>query len=233
MLTFENAVFQKDDFTLKAHFSVAENKVTAVIGPSGTGKSTLLHGIAGFVAQTEGSLLFDHTDISKQIPAKRPVSLLFQDNNLFPHLSVLQNVALALSSKKRPPKTVVDQVEHMLQQVGLEGMSARKPSEISGGQQSRVALARALLQNRPLLLLDEPFSALGPALKEEMLDLSVSLANHRTVIMVTHDPADANHVADEVIGVAKGQAFPPRPTKEFMRNPPEAIGDYFGKSVVV
>ncbi len=230
MLTFEQVVFTQGGFSVGADLTVSENNVTAVIGPSGAGKSTFLHGIAGFVQQTSGRLFCAGADICDLSPGKRPVSMLFQDNNLFPHLTVLQNVTLALTSKLRPKKSIVTEVEHMLSQVGLEGLSARKPAELSGGQQSRVALARALLQNRAILLMDEPFSALGPALKDEMLDLSVSLASNRTVIMVTHNPADAERIADEVIGVAEGRAFSPVPTADFMSNPPETMRDYFRAS---
>ena len=227
MLTFENLCFTQADFTLSADLSISTGKVVAIIGPSGAGKSTLLHGVAGFVPQTKGRLLWQDEAISGRAPDKRPVSMLFQDNNLFPHLTVLQNVALALGSSLRPRKHVVDQVEDMLAKVGLSGLSHRKPSALSGGQQSRVALARALLQDRPVMLMDEPFSALGPALKNEMLDLSVSLAEHRTVIMVTHDPKDAVRIAKEVIGVVAGKAWSPVATQTFMAAPPEAMRDYF------
>ncbi|MFY0596667.1 MAG: ATP-binding cassette domain-containing protein [Cognatishimia sp.] len=229
MLTFDKAQFKQGGFFINADLIVSEGKVTAIIGPSGAGKSTLLHGIAGFVAQASGHLKWHDVDISQKPPAKRPVSMLFQDNNLFPHLTVLQNVALALSPKLRPSAEVCKQVEDMLSKVGLSGFSARKPAALSGGQQSRVALARALLQDRPVMLMDEPFSALGPALKNEMLDLSVALAKGRTVIMVTHDPKDADRIADEVIGVADGKALAPIATSKFMANPPKTLKAYFGQ----
>lgn len=229
MLTFEKAVFAQGAFSISADLTVAPEKVTAVIGPSGAGKSTLLHGIAGFVPQTAGQLLWGGATIDGRSPDKRPVSMLFQDNNLFPHLTVLQNVALALTSKLRPAGETIERVEAMLAHVGLNGLSGRKPAGLSGGQQSRVALARALLQDRPVMLMDEPFSALGPALKDEMLDLSVSLAAGRTVIMVTHDPSDAIRIAQEVIGVADGKAWIPMETSAFMAQPPEPMRDYFNR----
>lgn len=227
MLTVKNATYATGSFTLSANLTVTEAKVTAVIGPSGAGKSTLLHGIAGFVNQEQGQLLWHGDDFSNKTPAQRPVSILFQDNNLFPHLSVLQNVALALMPSLRQNRDVNDKVKAMLYEVGLSDLSQRKPGQLSGGQQSRVALARALLQDRPILLLDEPFSALGPALKDEMLDLTLSLAASRTLIMVTHDPRDAERIADHVIGVADGVAFSPIPTKHFLADPPAPIKTYF------
>ncbi|MCF2906134.1 ATP-binding cassette domain-containing protein [Octadecabacter sp. CECT 8868] len=228
MLTLEKAVFVQGDYQLSADVEFEVGKVTAVLGPSGAGKSTLLGGIAGFVPLKQGRLRWNGEDISDLAPAKRPVSMLFQDNNLFPHLTVMQNVALACAPQLRPSTEIRDKVEEMLDRVGLAGMSARKPSALSGGQQSRATLARALLLDRELMLMDEPFSALGPALKAEMLDLSVGLAQAagRTLVMVTHDPADAERVADAVAGVAEGRVWPLQETQTFLCAPPTAFTSY-------
>ena len=109
-------------------------------------------------------------------------------------------------------------------------MAERKPAQLSGGQQSRVALARVLVQGRDILLLDEPFAALGPALKAEMLDLVAELATESgaTLLMVSHDPGDARRIADQVVLVAEGQAHPPRPTADLLDNPPPALKAYLG-----
>lgn len=227
MLTLENAVFRQGAFDLTADIQIASGQVTAVIGPSGAGKSTLLGGIAGFVPQMSGRSEWNGDDFTQNPPEKRPVAMLFQDNNLFPHLTVMQNVALALGRSLRPSKLVQDRVEAMLSRVGLSGMSGCKPSALSGGQQSRVALTRALLQDRPLMLLDEPFSALGPALKAEMLDLTVELAEGRTLIMITHDPQDAVRIADAIVGVVLGAALWPVSTDTFLSAPPDQLRDYF------
>ncbi len=230
MLWCDKAVFTQGGYTLSADLQVEAGKVTAVIGPSGAGKSTLLNGIAGFVPQTSGRLVWDEVQIDGLAPDRRPVSMLFQDNNLFPHLSVLQNVALAVAPKLRPSSSVRERVEAMLARVGLDGLADRKPAALSGGQQSRAALARALLQDRPVMLMDEPFSALGPGLKAEMLDLSVSLARDtgRTVMMVTHDPSDAARVADAIVGVEAGRAWKPINTADFLNDPPQPFKEYLG-----
>lgn len=230
MLQLENVIFWQGGFPLSADLAIEAGKVTAVIGPSGAGKSTLLGGIAGFHAQRQGRVIWKGQDITGLAPDKRPVSILFQDNNLFPHLTVMQNVALALGPRLRPMAQVRARVDAMLSRVGLDGLSGRKPAALSGGQQSRAALARALLQDREIMLMDEPFSALGPGLKAEMLDLSVELAQAagRTVVMVTHDPADAARVADDIIGVAAGVAWPPVATAHFLAAPPEPFVDYLG-----
>jgi len=229
VLRLEKAVFRQGGFTVSADWTVDAGTVTAVIGPSGAGKSTLLNGIAGFVPQDAGQVAWGGAAFGAAAPNKRPVSMLFQDNNLFPHLTVMQNVALALGARLRPSVAVQSAVEEMLGRVSLAGLSDRKPAALSGGQQSRVALARALLQDRPVLLLDEPFGALGPALKDEMLDLTVELAGQRAVVMITHDPADASRVADAVIGVVGGVAAAPVETGAFMADPPDALRAYFGQ----
>jgi thiamine transport system ATP-binding protein len=230
MLWCRDAVFIQGGYTLSADLRIEAGKVTAVIGPSGAGKSTLLGGIAGFVAQQSGVLSWNGLDITALPPHKRPVSMLFQDNNLFPHLTVLKNVALALGSRLTPTRDVQNQAEDMLARVGLNDLATRKPAALSGGQQSRAALARALLQNREIMLMDEPFSALGPGMKAEMLDLSVELAKAagRMVVMVTHDPADAARVADTVIGIVSGRAWAPIETTKFLNDPPAPFVDYLG-----
>ena len=122
-------------------------------------------------------------------------------------------------------------VEAALDRVGLGGLGARKPGQLSGGQIGRAALARALLRARPLLLLDEPFAALGPALKADMLDLVAEVAGETgaTLLMVTHDPADAKRIADVTVLVADGVAHPPGPTAELFADPPPALRAYLGQ----
>lgn len=230
MLTLENVVITQGDFRLCADFTVEKGARIAVIGPSGAGKSTLLSVIAGFFPAASGRVLWDGRDITGMAPGQRPLSILFQDQNLFPHLTVAQNVGLGLRPDLRLSADEAARVAAALARVGLTGMAARKPAALSGGQQSRVALARALLQSRPLMLLDEPFSALGPALKSEMLDLVAEIAAETgaTVLMVSHDPADARRFADEVIVVADGKAEPPRPTEALLDDPPPALAAYLG-----
>lgn len=230
ILKLERTEFRQGAFVLQANLSIKPGITTAVIGPSGAGKSTLLGGIAGFVTQTQGVILWKETRLSGAKPQLRPVSMLFQDHNLFPHLSVTQNVGLALAPRLKLTAEQRDNVDAMLLRVGLSGLGQRHPSDLSGGQQSRVALARALLQDRPILLLDEPFSALGPALKDEMLDLTLELAQNRAVVMITHDPKDALRIANEAIGVANGMAYAPLPIHDFLTAPPEALIGYFSQN---
>ena len=231
MLMLENLNVRQGDFHLTANVGFAAGQITALIGPSGAGKSTILSVIAGFY-QAEGQVLWRGEPITDLRPDQRPVSILFQDNNLFPHLTVSQNVGLALRASLRLMRDEQRRVDEMLASVGLSGMGARKPAALSGGQQSRAALARLLLQDRPVILLDEPFAALGPGLKQEMLALvrERALADNRVVLMVTHDPQDALVAADQIALVDEGQLFAPLPAREVMDNPPDVLRRYLGTS---
>ncbi len=234
MLTLDRLALRQGDFTLAADLRVQRGAVVAVMGPSGGGKSTLLAAIAGFLQPEQGRVLWDGQDLTRLAPGDRPISILFQDNNLFPHLSIAQNLGLGLRPSLRLGPQEWAQVEAVLERVGLGGLSARKPGALSGGQQSRAALARVLLGGRPLVLMDEPFSALGPGLKDEMLDLAAAtLADTgRTLIMVTHDPADAARIAGQVIVVDDGVAAAPVATATLFANPPAGLRAYLGKPPV-
>lgn len=230
MLTLEDLTIRQTDFHLTANLSVPKGSLTAVIGPSGAGKSTLLGCIAGFVPPSTGRILWQGQDIAPLPPGQRPLSILFQDQNLFPHLTVTQNLGLGLRPDLRLSPVDFIRIETALARVDLKNLGPRKPGSLSGGQQGRVALARALLRARPLMLLDEPFAALGPALKKEMLDLVRAIAseNGTTVLMVSHDPEDALRIADLTILVADGQVAPPQPTRALFANPPTALAAYLG-----
>jgi len=230
MLTFEDMRYTQGAFSLHADFTVNDGELLAVIGPSGGGKSTLLNLAAGFLEPTSGRVLWDGTDLAGTAPGKRPVSILFQDNNLFPHMNVAQNIGLGLRPDLRLSVRQKSQVEAALERVGLAGFAARKPAALSGGQASRVALARMLLRGNPLVLLDEPFAALGPALKVEMLELVRDLMHETgaTLMMVSHDPGDAKRIARRTVLLADCQARAPVETAAIFRNPPEALRTYLG-----
>lgn len=230
MLVLDHLSLTLGSFRLKANLTVAGPGVTAVIGASGSGKSTLLAAIGGFLAPQSGRILWNGQDLTPLAPGDRPLTMLFQDQNLFPHLNAKQNVALGLSPSLRlTPQQWMD-VDRALTRTGLEGLGDRLPSQLSGGQQARVALARVLLRARPLLLLDETFGGLGPALKDEMLDLVATLgvASGTTVLMVSHDPDDARRIAPRTILVADGEAHPPVATAELLANPPPSLRRYLG-----
>jgi thiamine transport system ATP-binding protein len=230
MLIFDNVKLRQGTFALSVDFKVATG-ITAVMGPSGAGKSTLLNAVAGFVGGS-GTIHLADKRIDQLPPPQRPVSILFQDNNLFPHLTIQENVGLGLRLNRRLRSDEQIAVTKVLSLVGLEGMEMRKPAALSGGQQGRAALARTLLAAQPVVLLDEPFSALGPGLKDEMLDLmqsTLTQVRDCTILMVTHDPNDAKRIADQVIWVSAGVATAPVITAELFENPPASLRHYMGQ----
>lgn len=230
MLKIDDVLIARDDFMLNADLELQSGRRYAVIGPSGAGKSTLLGALAGFVPLALGRIRWNGTDISDRAPGDRPMAMLFQDNNLFPHLTIAQNVGLGIRPDMRLSTVQREAVDHALDRVGLEGKGDVRPGNLSGGQQSRAALARVLVQDRPILMLDEPFAALGPALKDEMLGLVQELLEETgaALLMVTHSPDDVLRIAQEVIFVAEGVAQAPESAVELMANPPQALRDYLG-----
>ncbi|MFT3689103.1 ATP-binding cassette domain-containing protein [Paenirhodobacter sp.] len=228
MLTLDDLTLQQGTFRLHANLTVPTGARVALIGPSGAGKTTLLSAIAGFLPPNGGRILWNGAEITRTAPGDRPLSILFQDQNLFPHLTAAQNIGLGISPALRLTPQDRARIEAVLERVDLAGLGTRRPAELSGGQQSRVALARALLRARPMLLLDEPFAALGPALKADMLALVAQMAAEQgtTVLMVSHDPLDARRLCPETILVAGGEAQPPQPTSALLDNPPEVLRAY-------
>lgn len=230
MLTLEGAEIVQGDFRLAADLTVQRGQKYAVIGPSGAGKSTLLNALCGFIPLAAGKLTWEGQDITEAPPGARPMTMLFQDNNLFPHLTVAQNVGLGLRPDLRLATADRQRVERALNRVGLQDHAAKRPGALSGGQQSRAALARVLVQARPVLLLDEPFAALGPALRNEMLDLVKDLVaeTDAALLMVTHAPDDVRRIADQVIFVEGGRAHAPQPAAALLDDPPPELRAYLG-----
>ncbi|MBC7479136.1 MAG: ATP-binding cassette domain-containing protein [Pseudorhodobacter sp.] len=230
MLRLDHLTLTHPGFSLTADWSASAGQKLAIIGPSGAGKSSLLMAIAGFITPQSGSIIWGGRVLDSLSPAQRPVSILFQDQNLFPHLTLVQNLGLALSPRLRLGAAQRTQVDQVLDRLGLAGMGMRRPGELSGGQQGRAALGRVLLQNRPVLLLDEPFAALGPALKADLLDLVSELTaeSNALTLLVSHDPADAQRFANQTVLVVDGQAMPPVDTPSLFANPPKALADYLG-----
>jgi thiamine transport system ATP-binding protein len=202
----DKTVFSYDETQLSFDVEFAAAKITAIMGPSGSGKSTLLNLVAGFETPQSGRVLIGGKDATLDPPSARPVSMVFQENNLFAHLSVEQNVGLGRSPGLRLTEEDRAAVSDALARTGLAGKEKRLPRELSGGERQRVALARVLVRERPVLLLDEPFASLGPALRDDMLDLVAGLQAERamTVLFVTHQPQDARRIAQDMVFVENG-----------------------------
>jgi len=227
----EHVVFSYGEAAFRFDAAFPAGAVAAVMGPSGSGKSTLLALVAGFETPRSGRVLIDEVDVSAVPPAARPVSMVFQENNLFAHLSVEQNVGLGRSPALRLTPDDRVAVQAALERTGLAGKQKRLPRELSGGERQRVALARALVRDRPVLLLDEPFASLGPALRADMLDLVAGLHAEKgmTVLFVTHQPQDAGRIADHVVFLEDGAVAAAGPAADFFAGTgPEAFRRYIG-----
>ncbi len=216
-------------FRLTADCRFTPNQTTAILGPSGGGKSTLLMAIAGFTAHS-GNILWQGHSLNGLAPSARPVSMLFQEHNLFPHLSIAQNAGLGLRPDLKLSLSENTQVNEALDRVGLEGKGEALPRALSGGQRQRAALARALLRQKPIWLLDEPFAALGPGLRREMLALveEIRIEQGATLLLVTHAPEDACAIAAAVGFVDAGQVAAPVETEAFFAQPTKALRAYLG-----
>jgi thiamine transport system ATP-binding protein len=228
MIKIENGIYDWQGFHLSMDFAIAANSITAVLGPSGAGKSTLLNIIAGFETLSSGNILLQGVDHSKTPPAERPVSFVFQDNNSFAHMTARDNVAIGISPSLRLSSEQWADVDDALSKVGLSALANRKPGDMSGGERQRIALARVLVRKRPILLLDEAFAALGPALRKDMLKLVHDLQQQLelTVLMVTHQPEDAKAIADNVIFVAEGKVHAPQTASAFFASKERVFSDY-------
>jgi thiamine transport system ATP-binding protein len=231
MIELEGVEFRYEDLLMRFDLRVPQGSLTAVIGPSGGGKSTLLNLIAGFETPLAGRIRIGGVEMTGLPPSARPVSMIFQDNNVFAHLTLWENAALGVSPSLRLSDAEGGRVDAALARVGLGGLMKRKPAEVSGGERQRVAIARALLRDRPVLLLDEPFAALGPALRRDMLDLVSGFRREHglTVLMVTHQPEDARYAASHTVFVGEGRVVAMGETKAmFMRADLPELREYLG-----
>ena len=227
----ETLAFSYGETAFSFDVNFAAGAITAVMGPSGSGKSTLLNLIAGFEIPQSGRIWIGDDDVTDAPPAARPVSMVFQENNLFAHLSVEQNVGLGRSPSLRLSPEDRTDIAAALDRTGLAGKQKRLPRELSGGERQRVALARVLVRARPVLLLDEPFASLGPALRADMLDLVLALHAEQdmTVLFVTHQPQDAERISSSVVFLEDGRvAAAGEAGKFFSGSGPEAFQRYIG-----
>lgn len=219
--------------TMALHFdcAVAPGGIVAVAGASGSGKSTLFHVIAGFEEPDRGEVRILGKTMSGQAPSERPVSVIFQDNNLFAHLDIATNVGFGISPSLRLSAGDRARIDDALGRVGLDGFGKRLPSTLSGGERQRVALARALVRHRPLLLLDEPFAALDPGMRAGMRALLRDLhrQENNTILMITHHPDDVRALADSVLFLDQGRIIAHDPVERFLkRRDMAAINRFLG-----
>ncbi len=200
MLEVKNVIYHYPEADIRASFQLQQGHSMALMGPSGCGKTTILNLISGLLNPAEGDIRFNGRSLLGIRPAERPITMLFQAHNLFPHLSVWQNLALGIDPGLKISATDRQRIDSALEWISMSGFAKRFPDELSGGQQQRVALARCLLRNRPLLLLDEPFSALDQSLRSEMISLIRQLQQQQmlTLLVSTHQLQDAEALGAQI-----------------------------------
>ncbi len=230
-----NAVKRYGDFTAlkQISLSILDNEFFTLLGPSGCGKTTLLRMIAGFEDVTEGAIYLYDDEIETLPPNKRPVNTVFQNYALFPHMTILDNVAFGLEMRGRSKSQARTRAAEMLELVQLQQFAARKPAQLSGGQQQRVALARALAPEPKVLLLDEPLSALDLKLRKAMqLELKhLQRETGITFIFVTHDQEEALTMSDRIAVMSAGELQQlGSPTEIYERPTNMFVADFIGET---
>ncbi|MFN8380499.1 MAG: ABC transporter ATP-binding protein [Anaerolineales bacterium] len=222
-------------------FTVAEGETVCLLGASGSGKSTILKMISGLEFPESGQILFNGIDLAQTPPHLRDFGLVFQDYGLFPHLNVFDNVAFGLKIRNLPTDKIQLRVAALLEQVNLTGFEKRKVTDLSGGEQQRIALARALAPQPRLLMFDEPLGALDRAMKEDLLN-ELRMILHKTkipAIYVTHDQEEAITIAERILVLHEGVIIRDGTPDELWKNPQSAvvakflgIGNVIGAEVV-
>jgi thiamine transport system ATP-binding protein len=218
--------------TLAFDCTVPAERIVAVAGASGSGKSTLFNVIAGFEQPERGEVRIFGEEMTGRPPAERPVSIIFQEHNLFAHLDAATNVGFGISPALRLDAADRMKVEDALARVGLAGFGKRLPPTLSGGERQRVALARAFVRHRPILLLDEPFAALDPGMRAEMRTLISDLHEEEgnTILMITHHPDDVRALAHSVLFLDRGRIVAHDEVDRFLkRRDITAINRFLGK----
>ena len=199
-------LYDNGDGVKNVNIDVHEGELVTLLGPSGCGKTTILRAIGGFNDVTEGDITIDGKSIITLPPEKRPTSMVFQSYNLWPHMTVHDNLEFGLKLKKIPKAEREERIAHGLELVKMTGFEKKYPNQMSGGQQQRIAIARSLLLEPQVLLLDEPFSALDAKIRlqmrEELRKIQTDL--NITVVFVTHDQEEAMMLSDRIIVMSKG-----------------------------
>lgn len=228
----------EDKYAIKdVSFSLEKGKFLCLLGPSGSGKSTILHSIGGFIKH-EGEIILDGKSIKNLSPEDRDVSTVFQSFGLFPHMNVLKNVMYGLKFKEKDKSKKEKEAEarEVLRIVGLNGYEKRYPSELSGGEKQRVALARSLVVRPKILLMDEPLSALDAKLRSEMqFEIRrIQREFNITTIFVTHDQKEAFVMADEIIIINHGELVAKGAPQDIYNHPKnEFTLDFIGNKNII
>lgn len=230
MLFVEQLQSQRQGRQFEFSLRLQAGEIGLLLGRSGSGKSTLLEMLAGFMPITAGTLLADGQNIAALPPAARPFTILFQQHNLFEHLTVRQNIGLGLQANLKLSRLEQNTLQQAAERLQIRELLDRLPSSLSGGQQQRVALARCLVRRKPYLLLDEPFSALDPALRQEMMLEVRQLATEQRigVLLVSHQPQEAKDLANWLGFIDDGKLAFVAPMEALQHPPSDTFAAYLG-----
>ena len=225
-------LYKNGDGVRDISLRVATGELVTLLGPSGCGKTTILRSVGGFIQCTSGEILIDGKDISRLPPEKRPTAMVFQSYNLWPHMTVMENMAFGLKLRKVPREERKRRVMEMLALVKMTGMEHKYPGQMSGGQQQRIAIGRSLLLKPDVLLLDEPFSALDAKIRSQMREelRKIQTDLNITVVFVTHDQEEAMALSDRIVVMNKG-SFEQMGTPREVYNHPRSryVADFIGE----
>ncbi|MCP8971021.1 ABC transporter ATP-binding protein [Ectobacillus sp. SYSU M60031] len=200
---------------------VKQGEMVTLLGPSGCGKTTVLRSVGGFIEPGSGDIRITDDSVLRLPPEKRPTAMVFQSYNLWPHMTVYDNLAFSLKLRKKSKAEIKQKVQWALGLVQLTGAEKKYPSELSGGQQQRIALARALLLEPKVLLLDEPFSALDAKLRHQLREelRDIQARQNLTMLFVTHDQEEALSISDRIVVMNKGRIEQIATPEEIYNNP--------------
>ena len=218
------------------NLEVAQGELVTLLGPSGCGKTTTLRMVAGFEYPTSGQIFIGGQDIANTPPNKRDISMVFQSYALFPHMNIYENIVYGLRVKKVPEAEMKSRAREIIEMMQLSGMEDRLPSQVSGGQQQRIALARAIVIEPRILLFDEPLSNLDAKLREHMRDEIRKLQKKLgiTSLYVTHDQSEAMAIADKVVIMRDGRIIQHGSPHEIYESPNSRfVADFMGKANVI
>lgn len=206
MLEFKDIQLPRTSFNCVANFKILPGSRVILMGRSGSGKTSLFSLLAGFEKPTKGRILWKSQDLTALPPQQRPLTMLFQNYNLFPHLTVFQNVCLGVRPSLKLNTHEKKQVMDALDELQIQHLKDQYPSRLSGGEIQRAALARSFLRPSEILILDEPFAALGPRMRQEMVHLLLDLQKKKnlTLLMATHHPEDALNLGERLIFLEEG-----------------------------
>ncbi|WP_232726062.1 ABC transporter ATP-binding protein [Bacillus sp. FJAT-42315] len=189
------------------NLDIYEGEILTLLGPSGCGKTTILRILGGFNDIDEGKVIIDSQDVSHLVPEKRPTAMVFQSYNLWPHMTVYENLAWGMKLRKIPKSQIKTEITKILEMVKMGGAEKKYPNQLSGGQQQRIAIARSLLLKPSVLLLDEPFSALDAKIRMQMREELKRIQSELniTVVFVTHDQEEAMSLSHRIVVMDKGK----------------------------